>query len=140
MAERDPNQSNRNVHLFQDAQGRWWNHSTVSFASPSDPQQQQEQSTGSGIMLTSPSPVPIATSTPRTASTPPQPILMPYTRSERQAEDELFQRIERLIRDFLSRPNRRYPYHRIMEWTLPDDPALNYCAVVIINPPSTVLD
>ena len=139
MAERDPNQSNRNAHLFQDAQGRWWNHSTVSFASPSDSQQQQ-QSTGSGMILTSPSPVPIATSTPRTAPSPPQPILMPYTRSERQAEDELFQRIERLIRDFLSRPNRRYPYHRIMEWTLPDDPTLHYCAVVIINPPATVLD
>jgi hypothetical protein len=137
MAERDPSQSNRNVHLFQDTQGRWWNHSAASFSSPSDSQQ---QSMGSGIMVISPSPVPIATSTPRTASTPPQPILAPYTRSERQAEDELFQRIERLIRDFLSRPNRRYPYHRIMEWTLPDDPTLNYCAVVIINPPITVLD
>jgi hypothetical protein len=34
MAERDPSQPNRTTNLFQDAQGRWWNHSTVSFASP----------------------------------------------------------------------------------------------------------
>ena len=139
MAERDPNQANRStISLFQDAQGRWWNNSAMSVASPSDPQQQQ--STSSGMMLTSPSPVPIATSTPRTASSPPQPILVPYTRSERQAEDDLFQRIQRMIRDFLSRPNRRYPYHRIMEWTLPNDPTLNYRAVVVIAPPSPVLD
>jgi hypothetical protein len=139
MAERDLNQPSRSaLCLFQDAQGRWWNYSRMSVASPSDPQQQS--TAGSDMMLTSPSPVPIATSTPRTASSPPQPILVPYTRSERQAEDDLFQRIERLIRDFLSRLNRRYPYHRIMEWTLPDDPTLNYRFVVVITPPSSVLD
>ena len=141
MAERDKNQSGSTSNLSRDAQSRWWNQWTASFTSPSDPQQQQ-QSMGSDIVLSVPSPVPvlIATSTPRTAATPPQPILAPYTRSEKQAEDELFQRIERLIRDFLDRPNRRYPYHRIMEWTMGDEPTLNYSAVVVINPPSTVLD
>ena len=123
----------------QNAQGRSWNQSTASFASPTDPHQ---QSMGSSIALASasPSPVPIATSTPRTAGTPPQPILVPYTRSEKQAEDELFQRIERLIRDFLNRPNRRYPYHRVLNWTLEDDPTVSYSVVVTINAPSMVID
>ena len=115
MAERDPNQPKRTDHVFQDHQGRWWNHSTVSSTSLTDAQQ------------------------PPPSSTPPQPILVPHTLSERQAEDDLFQQIERLIRDFLCRPDRRSPYHRIMEWTVPDDPTLQYCAVVIINPPSTLL-
>jgi hypothetical protein len=121
MAERDPHPSNRSDHLFQDAHGHVWNHSTVSNDTP----QQSQPSTSSVSRLT---------------SIPSQPILVPSTPSERQAEDDLFQGIERLIRDFLARPNRRHPYHRIMEWALADDPTLNYCAVVIINPPSTVFD
>ena len=141
MAERDQKQSSSTGNVSRDGRSCWWNQWTASFTSPTDPQQQQQQQvTDSDMVLPSPSPVPIATSTPRTAGTPPQPILAPYTRSEKQAEDELFQRIERLIRDFLNRPNRRYPYHWIMEWTLPGEPTLNYSAVVIINPPSTVLD
>ena len=125
-------------NLTRNTQGRWWNQSTASFTSPTDPQQQQ--SMGSSIALATPSPVPIATSTPRLVATPPQPILVPYTRSEKQAEDELFQRIERLIRDFLNRPNRRYPYHRILEWTLDEEPTLSYSADITINPPSMVID
>ena len=117
MAERDLHQPNRTDHTFQDAQGRWWNYSTVSSTSLNDGQQ--------------PPPPP---------STPPEPIPAPDTLSERQAEDDLFQHIDQLIRDFLRRPDRRSPYHRIMEWTLPDDPTLHYCAVIIINPLSTLLD
>ena len=144
MAARDQNQSGSTGNLSRDGQSRWWHQWTASFTSPADPQQQQQQqqqqATGSDVVVPSPSPVPIATSTPRTPGTPPRPILVPYTRSEKHAEDELFQRIERLIRDFLNRPNRRSHYHRIMEWTLAEEPTLSYSAVVIVNQPSTVLD
>ena len=139
MAERDQNQSGSTGNLSRDGQSRWWHQWTASFTSPTDPQQ-QHQATGSDMVLPSPAPLPIATSTPQKGETPPRPILVPYTRSEKHAEDELFQRIERLIRDFLNRPNRRYPCHRIMEWTLVEEPTLSYSAVVIINPLSTVLD
>ena len=74
MAERDLNPPNRTDHTFQDAQGRRWNYSTVSSTSLNDAQQ------------------------PLPPSTPLEPISAPATLSERQAEDDLFEHIDELIR------------------------------------------
>ena len=61
-------------------------------------------------------------------------------RFERQIENELFEDIERLVRTFLSRPNREYPYYRIIRWIEGNDPKLEYGFTVVINRPVVLLD
>ena len=60
-------------------------------------------------------------------------------RSERAMENALFRDIEDLVREFLRRPNRQYPYYRIMRWTEGQDPRLEYVLTVVINQPVIVL-
>jgi hypothetical protein len=57
-------------------------------------------------------------------------------RSEREIENELFQTIESLVREFIGRPNRECPYYRIMRLTNDQEPKLEYLVTVIINRPT----
>ena len=61
------------------------------------------------------------------------------TRSEQELENELFQSIENLIRAFIDRPNRNFPYYRIMRWTTGHEPLLEYVVTVVINRPAIIL-
>lgn len=72
------------------------------------------------------------------SSTP--PISTCSTSTDGDAEDELFEGIERLIRDFLGRPNRCYPYYRILRWALEEEPTLSFSAVVVVNRPTALID
>ena len=54
-------------------------------------------------------------------------------------ENALFRDIEDLVREFLRRPNREYPYYRIIRWTEGQDPQLEYVITVVINRPVVVL-
>jgi dsRNA-specific ribonuclease len=67
------------------------------------------------------------------------PIVTSAPRSDRELEDALFQDIETLVREFLRRPNRRFPYYRIIRWTEGQQPKLEYVLTVVINPPAIVL-
>ena len=81
-------------------------------------------------MVSSDEDAPVMTSTPIVTSAP---------RSEQDMEDALFQDMERLVREFLRRPNRQYPYYRIMRWTEGDQPKLEYVLTVVINQPAIIL-
>ena len=61
-------------------------------------------------------------------------------RSEREIENELFHNIEGLVRTFLARPNREYPYYRIMRWTDGEDVKLEHVLTVVINRPVVLLE
>ena len=61
-------------------------------------------------------------------------------RLEREIENELFHNIEGLVRTFLARPNREYPYYRIMRWTDGEDVKLEHVLTVVINRPVVLLE
>ena len=83
-----------------------------------------------GAMMPSSEDVPLMTSTPIVTSAP---------RSERDMEDALFGDMENLVREFLRRPDRRYPYYRIIRWNEGEHPKLEYVLTVVINRPAIVL-
>jgi len=60
--------------------------------------------------------VPSATSTPLSSAI----SAMHTVRSEQEIENDLFHNIEQLVREFVNRPNRQYPYYRVMRWTTDD--------------------
>ena len=73
---------------------------------------------------------------PVAASTPQQQQSMPtmdMIRTEQAIEQELFDNIQRLVQEFLSRPNRHYPYYRVMRWTIGDQPRIEHMITVVIN-------
>ncbi len=49
-------------------------------------------------------------------------------RSGREIENELFQNIQNLVREFLRRPNREYPYYRVMRWTIGEPTTTRICS------------
>jgi len=75
------------------------------------------------------------------ASTPLSTIAATHSpcRSEREIENELFQNIEKLVREFLRRPNCKYPYYQIIQWTMDEPMRLEYALTVIINRPTIIL-
>jgi hypothetical protein len=78
--------------------------------------------------------LPPAASTPVAATT----VATSTRRSEREIENELFRNIENLVREFLRRPNREYPYYRIIRWTIGEQPRLEYVLTVVINRPTVI--
>ena len=79
---------------------------------------------------------------PAAASTPQEEEPMPMTGiipTERQLEQELFDNIQRLVQEFVSRPNRHYPYYRVMRWTTGDQPRIEHLVTVVINRPTILL-
>jgi hypothetical protein len=56
-------------------------------------------------------------------------------RSETEAEDALFQQIETLIHRFLTRPNRRLPYHTTIRWTANPGTVPDYTVMIKIDQP-----
>ena len=101
--------------------------SHLTSADASDPLEEEQQP---GAMMPSGEDGPLMTSTPIVTSAP---------RSERDMEDALFQDIEGLVRTFLGRPHRQYPYYRIIRWTEGEQPKLEYVLTVVINAPAIVL-
>ncbi len=60
-------------------------------------------------------------------------------RSEKEIENDLFNNIEQLVCEFVNRPNRQYPYYRIMRWTIGEHPKIEHLVTVIINRPTIIL-
>ncbi len=80
--------------------------------------------------------LPSATSTSLLATVP--AATSTTRRSEREVENELFQHIQNLVREFLRRPNRECPYYRVMRWTIDEQPRLEYILTVVINRPTII--
>jgi hypothetical protein len=76
---------------------------------------------------------------PPAASTPLSAVSTNTVRSEREIENELFHNIEQLVREFLDRPNRQYPYYRVMRWTTGEQPKIEHIVTVVINRPVIIL-
>ena len=100
------------------------------FTSADGSAREEEREQQCGALMPSSEDVPLMTSTPIVTSAP---------RSERDMEDALFGDIETLVREFLRRPDRRYPYYRIIRWTEGEQPKLEYVLTVVINRPAIVL-
>ncbi|CAF1249464.1 unnamed protein product [Adineta ricciae] len=77
--------------------------------------------------------LPVATSTPLVA------VSSATMHSLEDEENELFDKIRLLVRDFTQRPNRQYPLTRIIKWTVDELPKVEHVVVVVINRPTIVL-
>ena len=60
------------------------------------------------------------------------------TNTEETTTDELFDKIEHLIRDYMQRPLRFYLHCRILRWTTEQYPSRRFSAIVVINPPTDI--
>jgi hypothetical protein len=60
-------------------------------------------------------------------------------RSKKEIENDLFQNIEQLVREFVNRPNRQFPCYRVMRWTTDEQPKIEDFVTVIINQPTRIL-
>lgn len=66
------------------------------------------------------------------------PLITTAPRSEKEIEMELFHDIEQIVRKFIRRPNRDYPYYRVIRWVEGDDPKLEHVLTVVINRPTVI--
>jgi len=55
---------------------------------------------------------------------------------ESLAEERLIERLEEVINEFMTRPNRHYSYNTTLHWTVDHGHEINYSAVILIHPPS----
>ena len=53
-----------------------------------------------------------------------------------KTEDELYDKIEDILGDYMREPDRHYLHCRVLRWRLEEDQSRLFTAVVIINPPS----
>jgi hypothetical protein len=67
------------------------------------------------------------------------PMLADEVLTEDNHEDNLMELIDQVIRNFLSRNNRRSPYRSFFRWTFDDEPNLSYSVLVKIVAPSGML-
>jgi len=68
------------------------------------------------------------------------PTLPGQILTENDHEDNLMERMDELIRNFLSRPNQRSPYRSLFRWTFDDNESnLSYSVVVKIEEPSQLI-
>ena len=56
--------------------------------------------------------------------------------SEDKSMDELFDKIEDMICDYMRESKRHYLHCRVLRWSLDDDLSRQFSAVVVINPPT----
>ncbi|CAF1604004.1 unnamed protein product [Adineta ricciae] len=76
---------------------------------------------------------------PAAISTPLYVVSSATMHSLEDEENELFDKIRQLIRDFTQRPNRQYPLSRIIKWTIDELPKVEHVIVVVINRPAFAL-
>jgi hypothetical protein len=55
---------------------------------------------------------------------------------ESLAEEQLIERLEEVINEFMTRPNRHYSYNTTLHWTVDHGNQINYSVVILIHPPS----
>jgi len=76
---------------------------------------------------------------PLAASTPFSTITTNDPRSDPDIENDFFNDIEKLVRKFLARPNRLYPYYRVMRWIIGEQPKVEHLVTIVINRPTILL-
>ncbi len=55
---------------------------------------------------------------------------------ESLAEEQLIERLEEVIKEFMTRPDRQYSYNTTLHWTVDHGNQINYSVVILIHPPS----
>jgi len=55
---------------------------------------------------------------------------------ESLAEEQLIERLEEVIKEFMTRPDRQYSYNTTLHWTVDHGNQIHYSAVILIHPPS----
>lgn len=81
--------------------------------------------------------LPPATSTPlspRATTNDPHEV-----QTEQEIEEELFDNIHRLVRDFVERPHHRYPYYRVIRWRTGEQSNIEHVLTIVINRPTIIL-
>ncbi|CAF3766932.1 unnamed protein product [Rotaria magnacalcarata] len=56
--------------------------------------------------------------------------------SEENATEELFDKIEQLICEYMQEPHRHYLHCRVLRWCVDDNPSSLFTSVIVINPPT----
>ncbi|CAF2925983.1 unnamed protein product [Rotaria sp. Silwood2] len=56
--------------------------------------------------------------------------------TEDELADELFEKIQQLICDYMRQPHRDYLHCRVLRWSIQEDLSRLYSAVIVINPPA----
>lgn len=59
------------------------------------------------------------------------------TSTDVRTEDQLFDKIEDIISDYMLESSRHYLQCRVLRWSPDDDLSRVFTAVVVINPPTT---
>ncbi|CAF4779194.1 unnamed protein product, partial [Rotaria sp. Silwood2] len=57
--------------------------------------------------------------------------------TEDELTDELFEKIEQLICDYMRQPHRDRLHCRVLRWGIQEDLSRLFSAVIVINPPTT---
>ena len=76
---------------------------------------------------------------PTATSTPLPDVSINAARSEREIENDLFNNIEQLVREFVTRRNRHYPCYRVVRITTGGQSDMEYFVTIIINRPTMIL-
>ena len=131
-------QQNNNLH----GSGHLLNLLTPPLTAPINNQQQQQQQqqqlaihVNNNIEVTSSQSVSLPSSGSSLTSSG-SSTSMESTSPEVKTADELFDKIEDMICDYMREPNRHYLHCRVLRWCLEDDQSRRFSAVVIINPPT----
>jgi hypothetical protein len=59
------------------------------------------------------------------------------TSSQVRTEDQLFDKIEDMMCEYMREPTRHYLHCRVLRWYLENDVSHQFSAVVVINPPTS---
>lgn len=58
--------------------------------------------------------------------------------TEENRTDELFDKIERLIHDYMQQSRRHHLHCRVLRWNTEENPSRLFSAVIVINPPTEI--
>jgi len=127
-------QQNNNPH----GAGPVWNALTPPLTAPQiNIQQEQQQmaihTNNNNIEVISSQPMSLTPSSPSSLSS----ISIGSTSSQVRTEDELFDKIEDMMCEYMRVSTRHYLHCRVLRWYLEDDLSHQFSAVVVINPPTS---
>ena len=116
--------------------GHVWSSFTPPLTDPINNQQQTQQQQVA-IHTSSPNNVVVISSQPLSLPSWGSSISSQSSRSSQEKSiDELFDKIEDMICDYMRDSTRHYLHCRVLRWSLEDDLTRQFSAVVVINPPA----
>jgi hypothetical protein len=115
--------------------GHVWSSLTPPLTAPIINQQQQQQQHQVTIHASSPNNMAVISSQPMSSWG--SSITSHSSRSSQEKSiDDLFDKIEDMICDYMRDSKRHYLHCRVLRWSIEDDLTRQFSAVVVINPPT----